>query len=99
MDIVTFIIAIIGIGICFKKMQTLNNIYRYGLWFFALIGLSEIISLLFTVIIDINDIPFLGTDLKNLSWFLAIVRLPERIVYWVGFIVLMLGFYRQKNNQ
>jgi len=99
MNFVTLILAIIGATICFKRLHNIGNIYRYGLWFFALIGLSEILSLLFSTFI-INK-PFLGTDPKQIGWILAVIQLPEQIARWAGLIVLTLGFYRHHstNNQ
>ena len=92
MDFVILIIVIIGVAICFKKLNNNGKIYRYGLWFFILIALSQIVSLLISAITIYY--PIAGTDPKNLGMILALIRFPEQIIRWAGFFVLTFGFYK-----
>jgi len=73
-----------------------NIVFKTGSWFFVLIGLSEILSLLFPYItINLNSITHNPSQLgKVLSIGKFLLQLPG----WLGFVILILGFYRYEDD-
>lgn len=89
------VLSIIGLIICIRRVSSAQRIYRYGCWFFALLGLSDFL-LIITMLLPISNLVHNVHDLLFLSSALGFVRSSSRLV---GFAVLTYGFYQQSIPQ
>lgn len=98
-DIISLILTITGFIICRKKSGSGEPIYKYGSWFFLLLGVSFILSLIPHLIIWFGfDFLHKTLDLSNaqVATIISLVSLSELIVLWGAIVFLIFGFYRRQ---
>lgn len=97
MDFVTLVLAVAGVAVCVRQRSSGDRISRHGLWFFSLLALSEIVSLLLATLLRHRLTPDAG--LRVLGWLLAGRWLPVGILRWGALIGLIIGFGRHASHK